>query len=398
MHGADIWPSHLLGLLGILLATIAFLFGSWILLKHAGRDVTDNKHEPDATDTWLSALDLVIKGEKGAGLFLLTVKWFAVISVQQNQVRIDNEKLIADERLKIDQAAQEWQRNTNRANELLDHLVGGGALSNQVAVAVAGGLLHEKDQSALALLQALYTVSKSDDPAAKIASAFLPPITDSTSQDVTVAILESASKMAEDTNKEKYENITNMVHTLQMISQHSFDDSIRQKALEISKSIAPKLALALSENKQSPDVKAAVIADFQPTLNAFVTSKDSNPKETEEKKLAQQLLKTIKARVYILVPEEDQRVPVDKELAESLGKDGFAIPSVGVSKSISSDAATIYYYSKEDFSEATRLATSLKDGFGIDVSVTKGVPTGRERSRHYDLELGEDAVESLTSP
>lgn len=330
---------------GVAITTFGVLQIIWVILRHSGRaknSQEDDEHE--ATQTWLKGLDIVLKCVGATALVVIT-HWFGVLTKEQENRRLQEEKAANRNRLKQEQDSEIWRQNTDRVSLLLERINKENPSTRIAAVCVAGELLQETGQASLSMLQALYSVSISDpDPNVQTAAkAFLPAIApEATHYNVIDAVLSSFGVMQADSAK-----LGQSIQALSMIQGHASKKSDQDAATDLIQQLGTaSLKEGNQLNEQVKEGRAGARAKLAALAPALVTAAATNS-DAVQKKDAEKLVSTlspdlvkqtlaelpitvvqqIKPRIYWQIANENQR-PKAQEFKNLLIKVGNLVPGI----------------------------------------------------------------------
>jgi hypothetical protein len=392
---------------GVTLATLGIIEIVCVVLRHSGRAKNQNEDadEHEATQTWLQGLDIAIKCVAASALVLIT-HWFGVLTKQQEA-----------RRLKVEKDAQEWRQNTDRVALLLEGINRNSSAARVAAVCVAGELLQETGQSSLSILQALYSVSSSnDDPILQeAAKAFLPAIADDANRyNVIDAVLSSS-----ETIKKEIAKLDRSIRALVMIRDHASNKSgyEAEKLLEqldtASVSEGQQLAKQVSEGKADAQPKLVALAPALVTAaadNSNLTQKkeaeklvSALPPDVVQKTIASLPVATVQQispRVYLHIANEAQREKA-KAIQAVLIANKYISPGVqNVSgKGYIPDTLEVRYFDPDSKSKANEILAIINNSGKTDGRVSYVIPTANDLrispdiKTHFEVWAGKNSFQ-----
>jgi hypothetical protein len=323
-------------------------------------------------EKWTDKADLALKGAGGLVIIVLTY-WIGMISENraseekaakdrteatarnETKRKEDAEKAAEANQNSASRKADETRRKAERAEFVVRNLGEPNETVRLAAIAVAGESLQEDSLYSLTMLQVLFTIVRSNEPADKAlretARDFLPPLQDGSiakRADAVRAILDSYSNVDELLRTKLQEGgspaVDRAMLALAAIGRDATAAKIRDEANGLTKKLSSSIALEIAK---APDVSAATLEQLAPSLVLAATTTGPDTSDVKRKeaqklvsKLPQEVVENAVERlpqtlrssespflVYVHIAHEGQRL-LATHFQEELQRKGFVVPGI----------------------------------------------------------------------
>ena len=398
------------------------MIGAWTVLNHSGRpQEPGDADEPEATDTWLKAVDLVWKFAAAIAV-VVTTNWFAVVLKEEHEQR-KNAALEASERSKLE--AEKNAQAETAAVRLRENVI--QLLTNEdpyvrlIAVANAADLVSNHRPSGLSAAETLFTVALHDpnDLVKTAAAKCLPTGVASVVEknNFSKAILQLAEErvsqppLSADQINPRDHRLLDALTAIRQFATDPDDQSLAEGlAAKLSQSELPAATKAsdvyAEAEKAGPTVSSKAeqqkLDTFAPAvvLAATNTADQNKVKEasailqntsaeavaTTIQKLPESVVQKLPARVYLQIAGPDQRAPA-KNIQDKLVKSGYISPGIEnvAGKGHIPDTLEVRYFDSGAKSVAESILKILVANGAKDGRVSYVIPTVNDLRNSADI-------------